>query len=350
MQKMSANLFDSIGKELMIFRHSEKFYFVLAALAIGAVAPLFVSNYVVGEVLTPMIIFAIYASSWNLLAYSGQGSLGHAAFLGIGGFASALLAIKLNLPPMLGLLLGSLFSAAIGLLIGLACVRLKAWFLAMVTFGFSVIIVTLISQFDTVIGGIMGFPTPLIVERGLAFYYTTFALAAISIFIMYLLIKSKMGLAFRAIHNNELEAKMIGINISKYKLLAFVLSTFFAGLAGGLFAQSIRYIQVSVFDPYYSFLPLMMAVIGGLRTIEGPIIGSVIIVSIESYLPRIDSILHGLMGPLFPNISNVGPPLRMLSLGLFLVIVVIFFPKGVSSLLHKINHYLRRELKIGEKH
>jgi branched-chain amino acid transport system permease protein len=103
MQKMSANLFDSIGKELMIFRHSEKFYFVLAALAIGAVAPLFVSNYMVGEVLTPMIIFAIYASSWNLLAYSGQGSLGHAAFLGIGGFASALLAIKLNLPPMLGL-------------------------------------------------------------------------------------------------------------------------------------------------------------------------------------------------------------------------------------------------------
>ena len=231
MQKMSANLFDSIGKELMIFRHSEKFYFVLAALAIGAVAPLFVSNYMVGEVLTPMIIFAIYASSWNLLAYSGQGSLGHAAFLGIGGFASALIAIKLNLPPMLGLLLGSLFSAAIGLLIGLACVRLKAWFLAMVTFGFSVIIVTLISQFDAVIGGIMGFPTPLIVERGLAFYYTTFALAAISIFIMYLLIKSKMGLAFRAIHNNELEAKMIGINVSKYKLLAFVLSTFFAGLA-----------------------------------------------------------------------------------------------------------------------
>ncbi len=345
MQKMFANLFNSIGRELMIFRYSEQFYFVLGALAIGAVVPLFVSNYVVGEVLTPMIIFAIYASSWNLLAYSGQGSLGHAAFLGIGGFASALLAIKLNLPPMLGLLLGSLFSAAIGLLIGLACVRLKAWFLAMVTFGFSVIIVTLISQFDAVIGGIMGFPTPLIVERGLAFYYTTFALAAISIFIMYLLIKSKMGLAFRAIHDNELEAKMIGINISKYKLLAFVLSTFFAGLAGGLYAQSIRYIQVSVFDPYYSFLPLMMAVIGGLRTIEGPIIGSVIIVAIESYLPRIDSILHGLMGPLFPNISNVGPPLRMLSLGLFLVIVVVFFPKGVSSLLHKIYHYLITDKK-----
>jgi len=348
MQKLFTQLMGSIEKELLALRQTEKLYFILGAVAIGLIIPLVASEYVVGEVLTPMIIFMIYASSWNLLAYSGQGSLGHAAFLGIGGFASALLSIKLSLPPVFGLLLGSLFSAGIGLLIGLVCVRLKAWFLAMVTFGFSVIIVTLISQFDSVIGGIMGFPTPLIAERGLPFYYLTFALAAISISAMYLLIKSKMGLAFRAIHENEPEAKMIGINIAKYKLLAFILSTFFAGLAGGLYAQSIRYIQVSVFDPYYSFLPLMMAVIGGLRTIEGPLIGSVIIVTINSYLHRIDIVLQSLMGPLFPNVSNVGPPLRMLCLGLFLVLVVIFLPKGISSLLPKIRDYFREEPKKGE--
>jgi branched-chain amino acid transport system permease protein len=348
MPEMFTQLLGSVEKELLEFRQSDKFYFVLGAVAIGLVIPFAASEYVVGEVLTPMIIFMIYASSWNLLAYSGQGSLGHAAFLGIGGFASALLAIKLGLPPVFGLLVGSLFSAWIGLLIGLVCVRLKAWFLAMVTFGFSVIIVTLISQFDSVIGGVMGFPTPLIIERGLPFYYLTFVLAAISIGVMYLLIKSKTGLAFRAIHENEPEAKMIGINIAKYKLLAFVLSTFFAGLAGGLFAQSIRYIQVSVFDPYYSFLPLMMAVIGGLRTIEGPLIGSVIIVTINSYLYKIDDVLQGLMGPLFPNVSNVGPPLRMLSLGLFLVLVVIFLPKGISSLLPKIREYFSEKPKKGE--
>jgi branched-chain amino acid transport system permease protein len=348
MPEMFTQLLGSVEKELLEFRQSDKFYFVLGAVAIGLVIPFAASEYVVGEVLTPMIIFMIYASSWNLLAYSGQGSLGHAAFLGIGGFASALLAIKLGLPPVFGLLVGSLFSAGIGLLIGLVCVRLKAWFLAMVTFGFSVIIVTLISQFDSVIGGVMGFPTPLIIERGLPFYYLTFVLAAISIGVMYLLIKSKTGLAFRAIHENEPEAKMIGINIAKYKLLAFVLSTFFAGLAGGLFAQSIRYIQVSVFDPYYSFLPLMMAVIGGLRTIEGPLIGSVIIVTINSYLYKIDDVLQGLMGPLFPNVSNVGPPLRMLSLGLFLVLVVIFLPKGISSLLPKIREYFSEKPKKGE--
>jgi branched-chain amino acid transport system permease protein len=335
------NLLGWIKGEVNSFFHSQKSYFVVSALALLAIMPLFVSGYVVSEVLTPMLIFAIYASSWNLLASSGQGSLGHAAFLGIGGFASALLAIKSGVPLIIGLFLGSLFSAAIGLLIGLACVRLKAWFLAMVTFGFSVIIVTLISEFDAFTGGILGFPTPLLVPRGFPFYYMTFAFAAISIFILHLIMKSKLGLAFRAINQNEVEAKMIGINTGKYRLMAFVISTFFAGLAGGLYAQSVRFIQVSIFDPYYSFLPLMMSVIGGLGTIEGPIIGSAIIVAIDRYLPALDDVLNGFLHPLFPSAGNVGPPLRMLGLGLFLVAMVIFAPKGVAPLIKKAYNYLR---------
>ena len=324
--------------------HSKKFYFVLVAMAIVTILPLFIrSDYVISDVLTPMIIFTIYASSWNLLAYSGQGSLGHAAFLGIGGFTSVLLAIRSGLPPVIGLFLGSIFSAVIGLLVGLTCVRLKAWFLAMVTFGFSVIITTIFIQFDAVIGGIMGFPTndALIAERGIPFYYVTMVLAAISVFAIYLIMKSKAGLAFKAMRENELEAKMIGINTAKYRLLAFVLSTFFAGLAGGLYAQSIRYIQIDVFSSYHSFQPLIMSVIGGLGTIEGPIIGSVMIVAIERYLDRIDPILQSLMGSLFSGVSNVGPPLRLIGLGLFLLTVVIFVPKGISSLIRRIYAYLQ---------
>ena len=319
---------------------ARKFQYALAAVAFVAVLPLFVrSEYVVGHVLTVMIIFAIYASSWNLLAYSGQGSLGHAAFLGIGGFASALLAVRSGLPPVIGLFLGSLLSAGIGFLIGLACVRLKAWFLAMVTFGFSVIAVTIISQFDDFFGGMIGFPTPTVVPQILPFYYATLAIAAVSIGVIFIVTKSKLGLAFKAIRENELEAKMIGINTGKYRLLAFIISTFFAGLAGGLYAESQQFIQISIFEPYYSFLPLIMAVIGGLGTIEGPIIGSFIIVSIDSFLPLTDKFLQPL-SPLFRGVSNVGPPLRLVGLGLFLILVVIFLPKGMSSLLHKAYGYL----------
>lgn len=329
--------------KLPITLHSKKLYYILAVVAFAAILPIFVrSEYIIGHVFTAMIIFAIYASSWNLLATSGQGSLGHAAFLGIGGFASALAATKLGLPPIIGLLVGALLSAGIGFLIGLACVRLKAWFLAMVTFGFSVIAITIISQFDSFIGGMIGFQTPTMVPQGIPFYFAVLGIAIVSIGTIYLITKSKWGLAFNAIRENENEAKMIGINTGKYRLLAFVISTFFAGLAGGLYAQSIQFIQISIFEPYYSFMPLIMSVIGGLSTIEGPIIGSVIIVSIDSFLPLTDKYLQPL-SPLFPGVSNVGPQLRLIGLGIFLIIVVIFLPKGISSLLHKAYAYLSED-------
>ena len=324
---------------------SRKFLYVLGAVAFLAILPLFVkSEYLIGNVFTLMIIFALYASSWNLLAYSGQGSLGHAAFLGIGGFASALLATKLGLPPILGLFVGGLFSAGVGFLIGLACVRLKAWFLAMVTFGFSVIVVAILSQFDDFFGGMIGFQTPSIFPQPQAFpfYYATLAIAVVSIGVIFWMMKSKLGLAFKAVRENELEAKMIGINTGKYRLLAFVFSTFFAGLAGGLYAQSILFIHISIFEPYYSFLPLIMAVIGGLSTIEGPIIGAIIIVSIDSFLPLTDKFLQPL-SPLFRGVTNVGPSLRLVGLGLFLILVVIFLPKGITSLLRKAYDYLRED-------
>ena len=327
-----------------------KLQYSVVAIAFAAVLPLFASSeYFVGHVLTTMAIYALYASSWNLLAHSGQGSLGHAAFLGIGGFASALLSVRAGMPPIAGLLIGSLLSAGIGFLVGLACVRLKAWFLAMVTFGFSVIAVTIIGQFDSVFGGMIGFPTSAIAEPGLPFYYATLAITATSIIAIFLVMKSRWGLAFKAIHQNELEAKMIGINTAKYRLLAFIISTLFAGLAGGLLAESQLFIQNDIFKAENSFLPLIMSVIGGLGTIEGPVIGSIIIVSIESFMPLAYQYMQPL-SPLFPGVSNVGPPLKYVMLGIFLILIVIFLPKGISSLLRKLNNYLREgETKKGGK-
>jgi branched-chain amino acid transport system permease protein len=326
-----------------------KVQYVIAGLAFIAALPLFVSSqYLVGQVFTVMIIFALYASSWNLLAYSGQGSLGHAAFLGIGGFASALLATRLGVPAIVGLFVGGLISAGIGFLVGLACVRLKAWFLAMVTFGFAVITVTIVSQFDNVFGGMIGFPTPSIVPRGVPFFYATLTITVISIAAIFLVMKSKWGLAFKAIHENELEAKMIGINTAKYRLLAFVISTFFAGVAGCLLAESQLFISTDIFKIDNSFLPLIMSVIGGLGTLEGPIMGSIIIISIEKFAPVTYPLLQPL-GPLFPGVTSVGPPLTFVGLGLFLIVVVIFLPKGITSLIPKIVSFFREDKSKAKK-
>jgi branched-chain amino acid transport system permease protein len=218
----------------------------------------------------------------------------------------------------------------------------------MVTFGFSVIAETLFSHFDDVTHGVLGFRTPLLIPSGLPFYYFAVFVACISVAVIYFIMNSKMGLAFKAIHQNVSEASMIGINTAKYKLYAFVISTFFAGLSGAIYAHFLRYISVTVFAADNSFKPLMISVIGGLGTIEGPIIGSIIIVFIDSLLPNIDGALQLALSPLFPAVSNVGPPLRFLGLGIFLVVVVVFLPKGVTSLLHQLYDYLIKELKKGE--
>jgi branched-chain amino acid transport system permease protein len=350
-----------IKQAITSFLRSKGFQVLLAAFAFLAVLPILVNDNFFLYVFTLIFVFAIYAASWNFLANSGQGSLGHAAFLGIGGFSSAIIggSISSSVIASIGvtkmpigalsvviqvvvLLLGGLLSAGIGFLIGLACVRLKAWYLAMVTFGFSVIASTLSSQFDAVTNGINGFAPTTLVPPGYPFYILVISFAAASISSMYLIMRSRMGLAFRAIHGNEAEAKMIGINTAKYKLIAFVVSTFFAGIAGGLYAYFLRFIQNDVFSPANSFLPLIMSVIGGLGTFAGPIIGSIFLISLQQILalPSVVESLRSSLGSFFPGVSNVGPPLSYLIIGIILVAIVIFAPKGLISLFHRIYSYL----------
>jgi len=317
--------------------HSRVFYLVIAAFVALAVLPLLITDNFFLYVLTLICIMAIYAASWNFLANSGQGSLGHAAFLGIGGFSAALLgtSISTSLANLAGtsslpigaasvtilvvvLLVGGLISAGIGLLIGLACVRLKAWYLAMVTFGFSVIISTLSGQFDSFTNGINGFAPATLVPTKFPTYILVLTFTVASISVMYLIMKSRMGLAFRAIHGNEAEAKMIGINTAKYKLVAFVISTFFAGVAGGLDVFFLRFVQNEIFSPANSFLPLIMTVIGGLGTTVGPIIGSIFWVTIQQTTT----------GPYFT--------LSLVVIGIVLLLIVIFSPKGLAPLFQKI--------------
>ena len=336
-------------KNTLKILQSTKGRLTLVAIAISLSLPLFVSDTYIIRVFTIIAIFTIYASSWNLLASSGQGSLGHSAFLGIGGFTSSLLAINLGIPPIIGMFIGAVFSAGIGFLIGLTCVRLEAWYLAMVTFGFYIITEALFLHFDDYTYATLGFRTPNLVAPGLPYYYFAVLVSIITIGVIYYIMKSKIGLAFRAIHQNATEASMTGINTAKYKLYAFVLSTFFAGLSGSIFVHFQRNIHISIFSADNNFQPLMMSVIGGLGTIEGPIIGSAIMVFIDRFLPGFDGSLQLILNPLFPAVSNVGPYVRSLGLGIFLVIVVVFLPKGVSSLLRKLYHYIRTELFTSDK-
>ncbi len=148
-------------------------YGIIATLAIAIALPFLTDSMFILNLLVLMLIFIIFASAWNLLAYSGQGSLGHAAFFGIGAYASTLIAAKSGISPFVTIFLGAAVAAFIGILIGLTCVRLKEWFLAMVTFGFAIIVQTLtVSVLAPITGGWDGIASARLVSPAIPGYQT----------------------------------------------------------------------------------------------------------------------------------------------------------------------------------
>ncbi|MGQ9718826.1 MAG: branched-chain amino acid ABC transporter permease [Nitrososphaerales archaeon] len=282
------------------------------------------------HVLAVTFFYISYSSSWNLLAYSGQVSFGHAAFLGIGGYVTTIFTIQTSIP-WLGLLLGALVSAFAGILVGLTCVRLREWFLALVTLGFSIIMVALTIELNWLTGGVHGLAVPRLLPSVNHYYYGMLALTIFLVFIIYLITKSKIGLAFAAIRENESEAKATGIDVTKYKLLAFTMSAFFAGLIGAFYAHFISFINYQIFLLDYSFWPIIICVIGGIATIEGPIIGSALRFFILEFL----RVIQPLVETIDPVIKLNYPKIQVLLMGIILVVVVIKMPKGISTWLRK---------------
>lgn len=307
------------------------------AMVIGLALPIVVTDDFVTRILILTYFYVMFASSWNLLAYSGQASLGHAAFLGIGGFASTIL-VKHGITPIIGVLGGAATAALVGLFLGVICVRLKEWFLGLVTFGFAIILAAVVNEsaqfieaFNAalsalglpasldpgMLGGSFGMYSPNIVAPG--HYYYLFFLAMLgTVASCHLIIRSKIGFAFAAIRENPDEASMMGVDITRYKLLAFLLSTFLAGFAGALFAPYNYFINPEIFSIHYSFMPIIMTISGGIGTIGGPIVGAIAV-----------NLLWEQMGLMGMSIN------RLLVLGGILILEILFLPRGVMPLLKK---------------
>ena len=312
-------------------------YGSIITLAIAAAFPFLTDNMFIINLLVLMLIAIIFASAWNLLAYSGQGSLGHAAFLGIGAYASTLIAAKAGIPPLVTVFLGGAVAAFIGILIGLTCVRLKEWFLAMVTFGFAIIAQTLtVSVLAPLSGGWDGIASPRIVSASvpgyqIIEYYIVLAITLLSLLAIWYIMKSKVGLAFLAIRENELEARAAGIDPVRYRLLAFALSAYLAGVAGALQIHHIGYLTPELYGAENSFWPITYVILGGLGTLVGPVIGTVVLTIIWEGLKE--------TGMTFG---------RYVIIGVILILTIIFLPRGLVSLPEEIRGWReKRERKAG---
>ncbi len=218
-------------------------------------------------------IFAILAASWDLLSgFTGQMNFGHALFFGVGAYTSALLNIHLHIPPWGSVPLGAVAAVLAGLIVGIPCLRLKGTYLALTTMAFPIILMGIVFALPDLTGGELGISGLQRISNSLVGnYYIYIVTMLVLCTVMWKITDSHTGIIFHAIREDELAVRASGINTTRYKLLAFCLSGFFAGISGGLYAHYMRIAGPSTLEVSMSFTVVIWAVFGGMATIYGPI-------------------------------------------------------------------------------
>ena len=247
---------------------------ILLSLGISACFPLIETNPYLIYVGIYALFTVIYALSWNLLAFSGQASFGHAGFLGIGAYTSALLVIA-GVPIPFGILTGGLTAALVGVVIGALSLRLtNRVAMGLVTYGFTVVAEALAIIFTSVTQGYQGLEVPLFSASFTGQYYSELVIAILTTGIISVILASPVGLNLAAIREDEQAASVIGINVQRHKLFVFVVSAFFAGVAGASYVHFIGYVDVDIFALNNNLIPIVATLLGGVNTISGPIVGA----------------------------------------------------------------------------
>ena len=283
--------------------------------------PLFITNTYLLRVAIMVGVYVVLASSLNIIiGFTGMFSLGHGAFYGIGAYTSALLAVNFGMTFWLSMPLGGILAAAVGAFLGLSTLHLRHTFLVFGTLAFGEIVRIIILNWNSLTRGprgIPGVPPPeafgFVFDGYVAYYYLMFVFTVLVIFLIYRLYKSRIGRAFLALREDERAASSMGVNVFGYKVLAFTLACFFAGLTGAFYAHLATYISADQFGIMESFLILSMVAIGGTGSILGPILGGVLLM-------------------LIPEIFRFLAEYRMLFYGVVLILVVVLKPEGIAGI------------------
>jgi branched-chain amino acid transport system permease protein len=290
-------------------------------------------------------IAAIGAIGLNILVgYTGQISIGHGGFLAVGAYTAGLLADRLGMPFPLTLIAGSLAAAVIGALFGLPSVRLKGLYLAIATLAAQEIIIWLLTNGDTIgIGESLSLPPttlfglPLGGNNDFSFYWIILVCLILTALFTSNLFRSRTGRAFVAIRDQDIAAQVIGVDLFRYKLLAFATSSFFAGLAGALTAHYRTVISWERFTIDVSILFLSMIIIGGLGSVSGAIYGAAFITLLPALLTNIGRAMSGTV----PAIEANMPYIQQGAFGLAIVLFLIFEPEGIAKLWRNVKDYFR---------
>jgi len=285
------------------------------------VFPLFTTQPYLLRILIMASIFAIYAASWDVLGgFTGQINLGHAIFFGIAAYTAALLNLNLGLPPYITVPAGGIAAVLGGLVVGIPALRIRGFYLSLVTLAFPIILTGIIFMFSDFTGGELGkYGVESLSSSRTLDYYIVLLVMLVSLLAMYKFTDAgskimRSGVLLHAIREDEISARTSGIDTTKYKLLAFSVSGFFAGIAGGLYAHFLKIAGPSTLELFFSFQAILWSIFGSMGTIYGAVVGVFIL------YPMLE------LARFSPMLEEV----RFIVFALVLILVLFFMPEGLS--------------------
>lgn len=286
---------------------------------VGIAIPFFSGNFII-RFLTNTLMFAVLASAWNIIGgYTGYASFGNVVFLGIGAYVSAVLMEKGGVSLWLALPASGIGAALFAVLIGMPVLRLKGHYFAIATLGVAEAMKALVNNLDITEGNsgiylpVMNLPVK---EQYIFFYFMMMGVLALTLVVTYIMLKKKLGYGLIAIREDEEAAGSLGVNTTLFKITSFALSGFFSGLAGSLYAYQQGFIKPeSVFDVGITVKMIVMAVLGGIGSVLGPLIGAMSIEVISEILTNYFLVAHTLF------------------FGAIVILAIVFTPKGIMDII-----------------
>jgi branched-chain amino acid transport system permease protein len=337
----SSTFHENYAQDMAIFPTKLHWGFILVFLIILFACPLFTSDRIL-TLLTMMGIAVISVHGLNILTgFCDQISIGHAGFMAVGGYTSAVLCAKLGLPFWAALPCGALGAGIAGLFFGLPSLKIKGFYLIMATIAAHFIIIWTIIQLRGITGGADGLALPSPAIGGLRlssktnYFYLVMIIACLATLLAKNIVRTKAGRAFIAIRDNDLAAEVMGISLWSYKLQAFFIGCVYAGVAGALLIHYFSFASTDQFPFFDSVWYLGMLIVGGMGSTTGAIFGAVALRLLDEVVTMAGPVLSAAVAP------QAAASLALISHGLIIIIFLIFEPRGLYHRWEMIKAYFR---------
>jgi branched-chain amino acid transport system permease protein len=332
----------SYGQDMAIFRTKTHWVVLLAFLAFLFTMPAYSSDRLL-TVVTIIGITIISVLGLNILTgYCGQISLGHAGFMAVGGYVSAILTMKLGWSFWAALPCAGLGAGLVGIVFGLPSLKIKGFYLIMATVAAHFIIIWIILQFYSITGGADGMAVrrpeigDFIFKSKASYFYLVMIITCLAVYLAKNIVRTRAGRAFIAIRDNDLAAEVMGVNLFVYKLTAFFIGCVFAGISGSLLVHYYAYISTDHFPFMNSVWYLGMLIVGGMGSTAGVIFGTVFLKLLDELVTVVGPMLPGWLAP------QAAASLGLIMRGMVIILFLIFEPRGLVHRWDLIKAYYRR--------